>query len=177
MSRLLATAAYYVFIIVPFTISSATNNATDNATCVYTSSYCISSYDELLQSMNSGSNSSNMLAILNAYYPPNRDESVIVDVKYCIVCNDTDQECVEQYNFQWLDEHFLVPIDYDLLQALTFGAADLNRQQLRIFLHPFCNTIDVIEQLTRLTSLVSMQLVILTTEDDRTFYGDIIIMQ
>ena len=163
-------------------ISNDTSSAEAQLVCPNTAEgpvSCVDSIDTFWS--NSDSKAVNTMALLNAFYPSNRAESNVVDVSYCITCDDpsvavnslvadnsdgsgdaagdgeelvTNITCLVEYQFQWLDESFLVPVDYELLRALTFGAADLNRQSARLFLKPFCGSTDPLQLLRQLTSIV-----------------------
>ncbi len=159
-------------------ISNDTSSAAALLVCLDTAEDpvpCVDSIETFWNNSKSNNVAINTMALLNAFYPSNRAESNVVDVLYCITCDDpsvatslgadpddpddgeglvTNITCLEEYQYQWLDESFLVPVDYELLRALTFGAADLNRQSARLFLKPFCESTDPLQLLRPLTSIV-----------------------
>ena len=115
---------------------------------------CIGNYEELKFSLKNNSN--NLEAIRNAFYPPNGAETDVVTVEYCATCSVQNETCDESFVFQWMDDDFLLPVDFAVLKTLTFGIADFNKREVKLFIEPFCKDVNEVDELTTITSWVSL---------------------
>ena len=116
---------------------------------------CIQDYQGLVYSVMN--RTSNIEAIRNAFYPPNEAESNVVIVQYFADCEeDKVSQCNETYIFQWMENNFLLPIDYSVLKVLTFGLANFNvKESTLVLTSRFCESFNIVGKLTTLTTWVS----------------------
>ena len=116
---------------------------------------CVQDYQGLVYSVMN--RSSNMEAIRNAFYPPNEAKSNVVIVQYFADCDEDEvSQCNETYIFQWMENNFLLPLDYSVLKVLTFGLANFNvKMSTLVLTSRFCESFNIVGQLTTLTTWVS----------------------
>ena len=108
---------------------------------------CINTYQEL----NDFLRSNNTMNLLKYFYPPRQAEPHYIKVIYNISGTDIS-------TYYWTDTALLAVINFDLLRALTFRIADFEDEEsdLHLVIPPFCNTDDETEQITILTTWVSI---------------------
>ena len=150
-------ALLFVCIAVQLVFFCPSTNAAENDSCIRT-------YEELRRALHDNE-TNNMPTLLNAFYPPSRQEVQVAGIMYCISDNKTfcsneqfDEERV-MFMYKWAASALLLVQEYELINTLVFDLFQFNSTRITLIISPpFCDDLsedEIIDNLQLLTTWVS----------------------